>query len=192
MRLSLLHVCVLLVALFTASGAMAQVGTSSVGPGAPRVEDPGSGARPLEPAAPSGHDPQGSIVANGILGFSSGSNGTSFVVGAGIGYAVVDGLVPGVRGYAVLGNASGGELALTLGYTLSAGWYVSPFVVVEGGRRWFAGDEGWVVGAGGGMRLGYPTSRLTLRVGWVFRRFYVTSGDPFDASAPIVGVQFRF
>jgi len=136
-------------------------------------------------------DPQGSILGSGILGISTGSGGTSLVLGVGVGYAVFDGVVPGVRGLAVLGDRLGGELAATLTLTLPVGWYAVPFVTGEGGRRWLDGLAGWIVGAGGGVRIGWPSSRLAFRLGWIWRRFYV-QGASFDVSAPIVGVQLRW
>lgn len=187
-----------LAALGLSTRAAAQVSTSSVaGPGAPRFEPAPPGASPPPPLPavkppPSGHDPAGSVLATGLVGISTGSAGTSLVIGAGVGYAVFDGLVPGARGLAVLGGQLGGELALTLAYTIPADWYVTPFLLVEGGRRWLDDLSGWIVGAGGGLRLGYPWSRLTFRVGWIYRRFLLSGGGSLDASAPIIGIQLRF
>jgi hypothetical protein len=182
-----------------AAEAQSMIGTSSVSaPGAaprfdpapdPEVRDPR-----LEPppARSPFRNPRGAVVTNGILGVATGSGGTSLVVGAGVGYSVVTGVVPGVRGLLVVGQGVGGELALTATLTPPVEWDVTPFVVVEGGRRWLDGATGWLYGAGGGVYIGSPLSRFGFQLGWVWRRFAVSGGPTYDVSTPIGGVSVRF
>lgn len=158
----------------------------------PHGRDPSPAHPPHRRADPPRHDPQGSLPASGVLGLAGGSGGASLVIGAGIGYAVFSGVVPGLRGLVVLGSRTGGELAFTLSLTPPFGWSVVPFVVGEAGHRWLDGTQGWIVGVGGGAHIGRPEAVVGVRVGWIWRRYLIKGGPAVDASAPIIAVQFRF
>lgn len=164
--------------------AMAQVPTSS------------AAADPLfehEERAPEIYrNPTGSIVFGGIVGAAVGNRGTAFVLGASFGYAVVTGVVPGIRGVAVAGDGFGGELAATLLLTPPLDWPVLPFVVGEGGHRWDRDFSGFIYGGGGGLFIGSPRSRVGLQVGWIVRRFAIHDGPTVDASGPLIGVSASF
>lgn len=137
-------------------------------------------------------NPQGSIALSAILFGSFGSGGEStFVIGVGVGYAVVTGVVPGVRGALVAGGGSiGGDLAATLTLTPPVSWYITPFAVGEVGRR-FDDTGGWLYGAGGGIYIGEPSNTIALQVGWIFRRIVYPSRT-FDANYPIIAISARF
>ncbi|MCA9552405.1 MAG: hypothetical protein KC933_20390, partial [Myxococcales bacterium] len=136
-------------------------------------------------------NPTGALVTSGTLGMAIGGNGTSFVLGVGLGYAVVHGVVPGVRGLLVVGHGVGGELALTATLTPPVSWDVTPFLMLEGGRRWLDDLSGWLYGVGGGVYIGNPMSHFGFQLGWVWRRF-VVAGTAYDVSTPIGGVSVRF
>ena len=172
--------------------------TASVAPGAaPRFEPltapGGEDARLARPERPSPYrNPRGAIVTSGILGVATGAGGTSLVVGAGLGYSVVTGVVPGVRGLLVVGNGVGGEVAVTATLTPPVTWDVTPFAVLEAGRRWLDDRSGWLYGAGAGVYIGSPFSKVSFQLGWVWRRFAVSGGPTYDVSTPIGGVSVRF
>lgn len=151
-------------------------------------------ADPPEPVASSGYrNPQGAIVLNLVLGLSTGQS-TRFVAGGQVGYAVLTGVVPGVRGLVIGGSdniSTGGEVAATLTLTPPLVLSVVPFVVGEVGRRIQGDFSGWLYGGGGGLFFGKPTNRVSFQLGWIFRRL-VVQGRNFDVSAPIIGVSVRF
>lgn len=176
----------------TSSAAEAQEGTA--GDGEPDAEEPG--AEVLEEAGSGYRNPAGSIALSGMFGASFGDSGTRFVFALGVGYAVLTGVVPGVRGLIATGAGDlGGELAATLTLTPPISTSITPFAVGEVGRR-FEPDElgggAWMYGAGVGAYLGDPDSRFALQLGWMFRRLSFDDADePIDASGPLVSIAAR-
>jgi hypothetical protein len=130
----------------------------------------------------------GSWIVGGTLGVAVGGSGTAFLVGASVGYAVVTGIVPGVRGVLLAGRGIGGEIAGTLTLSLPFDWSILPFVVGEGGHRWDRDARGWIYGGGGGVYIGSPSQSFGLQLGWIFRRYAIEDGPTVNASGPIVGI----
>jgi len=126
------------------------------------------------------HDPQGSVHLGLTLGGTFASNRSAVAVGAQVGYAFIDGLVPGVRGLGFFGDFSGGEVAGFTFYTPPVGWPVVPYVVAEVGGRWESFDSasfsGLLAGGGGGLHLGAPGSRFNARAGVVYNRWFTAGG----------------
>lgn len=159
--------------------AIAQVPTSSA------AEDP---LFEQGPAPAVYRNPTGSMVLGGVVGAAVGERGSAFVLGASFGYAVLTGVVPGVRGVAVAGDGFGGEIAATLLLTPPLAWPVLPFLVGEGGHRWDPGSSGYIYGGGGGLFVGSPRSRIGFQLGWIVRRYAIHDGPTIDASGPLIGI----
>ncbi|MGF1511206.1 MAG: hypothetical protein ACFB9M_17065 [Myxococcota bacterium] len=136
------------------------------------------------------HDPQGSVVVGVTFGASFTRDRELFSAGGQVGYSVVDGLVPGIRGLGFFGDIDGGEILGTLSYTPPLQAPVLPFVVGEGGHRWESDIRGAIAGGGGGLHLGSPGSRFGLRAGVVYNRFFAAGG--IDIIRPLVLFSFRF
>lgn len=174
-----------------AADARAQDGTTEPG-SAPKSAE--SGEEPVEeaPEEPSRYrNPQGSIQVTGAIGVSVGSEQTLVAIGAGVGYAVVTGVVPGIRGVIIAGDGIGAELAGTLTLTPPLATYLVPFLVGEAGRRFDEFGGAWLYGGGGGLYVGEPASGLGLQVGWMFRRL-VYEDVTLDASGPIISISISF
>jgi hypothetical protein len=133
-------------------------------------------------------NPAGSWIVGGTIGAAIGGSGTVFVAGVSVGYAVITGVVPAVRGVVIAGEGVGGELAATVTLTPPLSWPVVPFAIGEGGYRWDRDFRGWIYGGGGGFTIGAPSMRFGLQLGWIFRRYAIAGGDTVDASGPIVGL----
>ena len=136
---------------------------------------------------------QGTTRVAGHFGF--GSNGyaeDSFFLGAGVGYAVLTGVMPGARGQLIFGNGLGEEIAVNLTLTPPFVLPITPFAIGEFGRRWDAGFEGWLYGGGGGFFVGKPSSSFALQVGWMVRRFDIKNVGKFDTNGPILATTVRF
>ena len=167
---------VVIAVVLLSSALLAQVDTGTI------AEEP----------PPEYRNPTGSWIAGGTVGVSVGDGGTVFVLGLSVGYAVITGVVPGVRGVLLVGRGIGGELAGTLTLTPPLAWPVLPFAVGEGGYRWDRDAHGFIYGGGGGLYISGPTNRFGLQVGWIFRRYAIRNGPTVDASGPIVGVSASF
>lgn len=155
----------------------------SPGPSVPEPED----------APPAYRNPTGSISLSGTAGVASSREGTSVIIGVGVGYAVFTGVVPGVRGLIISGPPGvGGELAATLTLTPPLSARFTPFVVGEAGRRWEPGLRGWLYGAGGGLYIGRPEASFGLQLGWIFRWIRLDDGRTVRGDGPIVGLSIRF
>lgn len=157
-------------------------------------EEPG-GARRYDEVeyadAPSPYrNPRGTIAASGILGVGVGSN-TTFVVGAGVGYAFVTGILVGARGQVIAGDLVGGELAGTLTLTPPLPGTFTPFLLGEFGRRFVDDFSAWFYGVGAGVYLGDPSASVNIQLGYVHRWFVYGSGT-VDVGAPLVGISMRF
>jgi hypothetical protein len=137
---------------------------------------------------PAYRNPSGSWIVGGALGVATGGAGTVFGFGVSVGYAVITGVVPGVRGVLIAGRGIGGELAATLTLTPPLDWPIVPFAAGEGGHRWDRDGRGWIYGGGGGVYLGAPSRSFGLQLGWMFRRYAVEGGATVDASGPLLGV----
>lgn len=137
-------------------------------------------------------NPQGRWALGGTLGLSSGTGGTLFIAGANLGYAVYTGILPGVRGLSILGDDVGGELATTLTLTPPVKWAFTPFVIAEGGRRWFAGQTGWLYGVGGGVYLGSTRQTFNFQLGYIFRFWARDGASTIGVGIPILGVTAQF
>ncbi|MEQ8275871.1 MAG: hypothetical protein RMA76_31310 [Deltaproteobacteria bacterium] len=137
-------------------------------------------------------NPRGTIAASGILGVGVGVGGnTTFVVGAGIGYAFITGILVGARGQLIAGDLVGGELAGTLTLTPPLPGTFTPFLLGEFGRRFVEDFTAWFYGIGGGVYLGEPSATVNLQLGYVHRWFVYGSGT-VDVGAPLVGISMRF
>jgi hypothetical protein len=140
---------------------------------------------------PQYRNPQGSVVAGATI-FAGFGGGRDAVVGVGasVGYAVFTGVLPSVRGLVLVGGEVGAELALNLTLTPPISYFLVPFLVGEGGRRFHPQEFGWIYGVGGGLYIGEPESRLGLQVGWMWRR--IDNGETsLDGSGPIVALSIR-
>jgi hypothetical protein len=140
--------------------------------------------------APVYRNPQKSINLGLIAGAAVGGGQAQFVIGANVGYAVLTGVVPGVRAVMIAGNGVAGELGLTVTLTPPITTSFTPFAIGEVGRR-FDDLGGWIYGAGGGLYLGEPAAQFAFQLGWMFRRI-VYSDHGVDASGPIVAFSARF
>ena len=138
-------------------------------------------------------DPMGSILL-GITGGASVGSGVQYGnVGVQIGYAVLTGVVPGIRGTGYFGGLTGGEVVGTLWLTPPLELSVVPFAVGEIGYVWqevnSISTNGALYGAGGGLHFGRPTSSLQIRAGVVYRFFDFGGGSGFVS--PLVVGSFR-
>lgn len=140
------------------------------------------------------HDPRGSVEVGLSGGGSFGENFSYGVIGASVGYAVLTGVVPGVRGAVFFGDLTGGEVAGTATLTPPVRWPVVPFVIGEVGHAWqefgASSDSGVLLGVGGGVHLGRPGDRIALRGGLIYRYYDLFSGQSYIA--PIVSLGIRF
>lgn len=140
------------------------------------------------------HDPRGSLIV-GVSGGGSFSSGFNYgIVGAHVGYAVLTGVVPGVRGAVFFGDLTGGETAAMVWLTPPLALPVVPFAVGEIGYAWqnypTANFDGALFGAGAGVHLGQPQDRFNMRAGVIYR--YYDLGGGFDYWSPILMLSFRF
>ena len=157
-------------------------------PGQPRVQ-PRSSARGVSPY----RDAQGQVLF-GVNGGYAFGNGAQFgSAGIHVGYAVVTGVVPGIRANVFFGDLSGGQVVGTLWLTPPLAYVVVPFGVGEVGYVWQNLDgissNGMLYGVGGGLHLGRPTDRLGLRAGVIYRVFDA-GGDGYFS--PLAVASFRF
>jgi len=139
-------------------------------------------------------DPQGSVLV-GVTGGASFSSEFSYgTIGAHAGYAVLTGVVPGIRGNIFFGDLSGGELAATAWLTPPLAFPVVPFAVGELGWAWqsFSNQSfnGALLGVGGGLHFGEPTDRFNLRAGVIYRYYDIQGGT--DYWSPLIIAMFRF
>lgn len=139
-------------------------------------------------------DPEGSILV-GVSGGGQFSDEFNYgTVGLSFGYAVIDGVVPGVRGNIFFGDLTGGELAATLWLTPPLRGPVVPFVVGEFGHAWQNFNDveltGLLYGAGAGLHLGSPGDSITARAGLIYRYYDIGNGQ--SAFSPIISFGFRF
>lgn len=139
-------------------------------------------------------NPQGSVLAAFFfgVGYDSETGSTAVAFGLGLGYAMFTGVVPGVRAEILYDDGFGGELAATLTLTPPLDWVVTPFVLGETGLHWEGGRRGWMYGAGGGVYLGDPSSRIALQIGYIWRKIDYTTGKDENADGPLLAVIFRF
>ena len=157
-------------------------------PGQPRIR-PRASARGVSPY----RDAQGQILfgLNGGYGFGNGVQFGS--AGVHFGYAVLTGVVPGVRANVFFGGLSGGQVVGTLWLTPPVSFAVVPFAVGEIGYVWqdIGGvtSNGTLFGVGGGLHLGRPTDRLGIRAGAIYRVFNA-DGDGYFS--PLAVASFRF
>ncbi len=156
-------------------------------PGNPRI-------RPNARVAGSGlRDPQGTLLL-GVNGGYGVGGGTQFgSIGVHAGYAFITGVVPGVRADYFFGDVSGGQVIGTLWLTPPLRLAVVPFAVGEIGYVWqdqgSVSTSGVLYGAGGGLHLGRPGDRISVRAGAIYRVFG-EGGDGFFS--PLVVASFRF
>ncbi len=139
-------------------------------------------------------DPQGSLLV-GITGGATFASGVQFgTVGVHVGYAVLTGVVPGIRGNVFFGGLSGGQVVGTLWLTPPINLVVVPFGVAEAGYVWQNINDqpsnGAVYGVGGGVHLGRPTDRLAVRAGVIYRYFNIDGGEGYIS--PIIIGSLRF
>jgi hypothetical protein len=138
-------------------------------------------------------DPQGSVLVGVTGGASFSSNFNYGTLGAHVGYAVLNGVVPGIRGAFFFGDLTGGEFAGTLWLTPPLALPIVPFAVGEIG---YASQsyrnitvDGALYGAGGGLHFGSPADRFNLRAGVIYRYY---DGDDSDYWSPLLVFSFRF
>jgi hypothetical protein len=144
------------------------------------------------PASPY-RNPQGSITFNGFIGAAVSSSGSRYGIGAGVGYAVLTGVLPGLRALVIAGDGIGAELAATLTLTPPLASSITPFAIGEAGRRFDPIGQAWLYGAGAGIYIGEPAAAFGFQIGYMFRR--IVYADPIgslDASGPIIAISLRF
>lgn len=150
------------------------------------------GAMPAPARAQHYHNPRGSFVLRPELALGFSEERTVVGLGAGFGYAVLTGVLPGLRGMVLIDDGElGGELGLTLTLTPPLDFYLVPYGYGELGRRWDSYGGAWMYAGGGGVFLGEPASPLGVQVGWIFRRF-VYADFELDGSGPMIALSIRF
>jgi len=136
---------------------------------------------------------------SGAVGLSvtsvGGDEQVRFAAGLGLGYAVITGIVPGVRGQVLAGDGPvGGEAAGTLTLTPPISLYLVPFGLGEVGYRWDGDFTGFMWGAGGGLYIGEPTDRFAIQAGYIYRE--IDTKDPavpkIKLHGPIIALSFSF
>jgi hypothetical protein len=137
------------------------------------------------PETPPGWFPAGTWTVSGGLGVGDGS----VAVGAGAGYAALDGVLIGARGLVAPGTGAFGELALTLDGFLPLAAAFAPYARLEAGRR-FDAEGAWLYGAGAGLGLG-ASSRAALLLGYMVRWLAYADGTVMT-SGPSLAVLLRF
>jgi hypothetical protein len=155
-------------------------------PGGPVIPERAD-AEPL----PTVRNPQGALLVNGVGGLVTGGGGTAGVIGVGVGYAVVTGIVPGIRGLLIFGDIFGGEVSGTLTLTPPFEGAVTPYAIGEVGHRWEAEARGVIYGAGGGLYLGDPRAMFSLQLGAIYR-IWDTQLGRVKGLSPVIGVSVRF
>jgi hypothetical protein len=139
-------------------------------------------------------DPQGSVLLGLTGGLALSSDFTYGSVGAQAGYAIFDGVVPGLRGNIFFGDVGGGEAAATLWLTPPIDFVVVPFVAGELGyaARELDDDtafDGAMYGLGGGVHLGRADEPFALRAGVIYRYYDFGAGD--GTISPLVVASLR-
>lgn len=199
--------CVILGLWLLPSSALAQTGSSSAAiqltepgttePGSlPRTEpgdasDPASESDPELEDAPPYRNRRGSVVVLASAGIAIGSESTSVAIGAGVGYALVTGVLPSVRAVLIFGDGTAGELSLDLTLTPPIAAPLVPFVQGEMGRRFDGAGGAWILAVGGGVYLGDPRSTLNIALGYAYRR-YLYENVSLNGSGPILAASFSF
>lgn len=154
-------------------------------PGEARTEESASSEPPR-----SYHNPRGALVISPSFGVAVGSQTTAVAVGVGVGYAVLTGVLPGLRGVMIFGDGVAGELATNLTLTPPLDFYLVPFLYGELGRRFDEAGGAWLYAGGGGLYVGEPAAPFGVQVGWIFRR-YVYEAVELDGSGLMVGLTLR-
>ena len=134
---------------------------------------------------------QGSMLVSLGLGVEIGNQRTRAAASASFGYAVLDGMVPGLRGMVVFSDPAAGELAPNLFLTIPVDFPVLPFAYGEAGRRFDGAGGAWLLGGGGGLQFGYPRSPFGFQVGWLFRRYFYTDVS-VDGSGLLLAATISF
>lgn len=140
--------------------------------------------------APAYHNPRGAIVANLLVGVAVGGNSTQVAFGAGVGYAVLTGVLPGLRGMMIVGDSVAGEVAATLTLTPPLSFFLVPFAYGEVGRR-FDALGAWMLAGGPGLYVGDPRDTIVLQGGWIFRRYFYENVG-LDGSGPLISLSIKF
>jgi hypothetical protein len=136
------------------------------------------------------HNPRGSFVLSPAFGVAVGSQTTAVAVGVGVGYAVLTGVLPGLRGVMIFGDGVAAELSTNLTLTPPLDFYLVPFLYGELGRRFDEAGGAWLYAGGGGLYVGEPAAPFGVQVGWIFRR-YVYDAVELDGSGLMVGLTLR-
>jgi hypothetical protein len=178
--------------LLSAAPALAQQ------PGEPRPSEDDSEEAPPPPppprvVLPSYRYPEGSFSVSGGLGVvSSSSQGTVFEFGLGLGYAVLTGVVPGIRGELVTTSQIAGEVAVGLTLTPPLALSFVPFGLAEVGQRWDMYGSAHLYGFGAGIILGEPESHFGVQLGWAWHRYdYGGLIGTVDTNGPLIGLAVR-
>ena len=138
-------------------------------------------------------NPQGSqSLGLGLGGGGGGNTPLTIAVGGHFGYAVLTGVVPGVRGLVIWSEAVATELAATLTLTPPFESYVVPFAALELGGRFDPIGTGLMYGAGAGVYLGRPRAAFALQLGYMYRMISYGENQVFDASRPTISVSLQF
>ncbi|MCC7386011.1 MAG: hypothetical protein IT384_29455 [Deltaproteobacteria bacterium] len=165
----------------------------------PRTE-PGRAAAPSDPElesdseledAPPYRNRRGSVVVLASAGIAIGGESTAVAIGAGVGYALVTGVLPSVRALLIFGDGTAGELSLDLTLTPPIAAPLVPFVQGEVGRRFDGAGGAWILAVGGGVYLGDPRSTLNIALGYAYRR-YLYENASLNGSGPILAASFSF
>ncbi len=134
---------------------------------------------------------RGAMLVSLGLGLEVGNQRTRVAASASFGYAVLDGVVPGLRGMVMPSDPVAGELAPNLFLTIPVDFPVLPFLYGEAGRRFDGSGGAWLLGGGGGLQFGYPRSPFGVQAGWLFRRYFY-SNVSVDGSGLLLAATVSF
>jgi hypothetical protein len=169
-------------------GARPQAARADEEPGAPKP----STAEPAAPPPAPYRYPAGSFAFSGGFGLALGNGSSAYALSLGVGYAVLTGVLPGIRGEVISASGVGGEFAGTLTLTPPISLYAVPFVLGEIGQRWDSVGSALFFRAGGGLTLGEPESHFALQLGWSIARYqYPAPVGNVDSNGPLIGIAFR-
>jgi hypothetical protein len=157
-----------------------------------RQQTPKRQRRKIQTRVADYRNPQGSFLSAFLFFIGHDSQTGTFVAfGLGLGYAVITGVVPGVRGELLYSDGFGAEVAGTLTLTPPLSWSLTPFLIGEAGLHFEDGRQGWLYGGGAGVYLGDPTSRIAVQLGYVWRAI-VYENEKQDGSGPLLAIAYRF
>lgn len=138
--------------------------------------------------------PSGSVIASFLVwgGYNTATGSTEIAFGLAFGYALLTGVVPGIRGELLYRDGIGAQVAATMTLTPPLTWSVTPFALGEVGLDFEQDRSGTFYGAGGGAFVGDPAGHVAVQIGWIWRRLIFKNAPDGDGSGPIIGLTYRF